>query len=99
TLTQFFSQSLRDGDPALCKPTEQEHAFLSDGVDDVANLLVVEQEIDELRDLDVIDGDLRLVPTCVATCDEQVFVATCDEQVSLRPTCDDQVLLLGPFQF
>ena len=25
---------------------QQEHAFLSDGVDDVANLLVVQQEID-----------------------------------------------------
>ena len=26
---------------------QQEHAFLSDGVDDVANLLVVQQEIDD----------------------------------------------------
>ena len=42
---------------------QQEHAFLSDGVDDVANLLVVQQEIDELRDLDVVDRDLGLVST------------------------------------
>ena len=26
---------------------QQKHAFLSDGVDDVANLLVVQQEIDD----------------------------------------------------
>src|SRR5215472_7407478 len=38
------------------KAAQQEHALLSNGVDDVAYLLVVEQEIDELRDLDVVDG-------------------------------------------
>src|SRR6516165_6776192 len=45
-------------------------ALLSDGVDDVANLLVVEQQIDELRDLDVVDGDLGLIPRC----DDQVLL-------------------------
>ena len=35
------------------------HRLFTDGVDDVADLLVVEQQIDELRDLDVVDGDLR----------------------------------------
>ena len=49
---------------------QQEHAFLSDGVDDVANLLVVQQEIDELRDLDVVDRDLGLA----ITCDDQVLL-------------------------
>jgi len=38
--------------------------------DHVADLLVVEQEIDELRDLNVIDGDLELVRTC----DDQVLL-------------------------
>ena len=51
---------------------QQEHAFLSDGVDDVANLLVVQQEIDELRDLDVVDRDLGLA----ITCDDQVLLSS-----------------------
>jgi hypothetical protein len=49
---------------------QQEHAFPSDGIDDVANLLVVQQEIDELRDLDAVDRDLRLA----ITCDDQVLL-------------------------
>ncbi|MFZ0653172.1 MAG: hypothetical protein WAZ97_20185, partial [Pseudolabrys sp.] len=49
---------------------QQEHAFLSDGVDDVANLIVVEKEIDELRDLNVVDGDRGLV----VKCDNQVLL-------------------------
>src|SRR5262249_4891959 len=36
----------------------------------VADLLVVEQEIDELRDLDVVDGNRGLV----LTCDDQVLL-------------------------
>jgi hypothetical protein len=28
----------------------------------VTNFLVIEHEVDELRDLDVVDGDLELVP-------------------------------------
>ena len=49
---------------------QQEHAFPSDGIDDVANLLVVQQEIDELCDLDVVDRDLGLA----ITCDDQVLL-------------------------
>jgi hypothetical protein len=56
--------------PPFSEATQQEHALLSDGVDDVAYLLVVEHEIDELRDLDVVDGNLGLVPTC----DDQVLL-------------------------
>ena len=53
------------GTPAAisCEATQDQHHLGSDGVDDVADLLVVEQEIDELRDLDVIDGDLGLIRT------------------------------------
>jgi hypothetical protein len=50
-------------DPTFSKAAQQEHACLSDGVDDIADLWVVEQEIDELGDLNVIDGDLWLVFT------------------------------------
>ena len=42
----------------LSEAPEQQHALPADGVDDVADLLVVEQQVDELRDLDVVDGDL-----------------------------------------
>jgi hypothetical protein len=69
-VAEFLSQPLQDHHPALSEATQQEHALLSDGVDDVANLLVVEQEIDELRDLDVIDGDLGLERRC----DDQVLL-------------------------
>ncbi len=43
----------------MTKSWEQQHAFLANRVDGVADLLVV--EIDELRDLNVIDGDLGFV--------------------------------------
>src|SRR4051812_27383354 len=36
----------------------------ADGVDDAADFLVVEQEIDELRNLDVIDSDLGFIRLC-----------------------------------
>ena len=60
-LAEFLAQPLQDGDPAFGEPPKQQHALLPDGVDDVADFLVVEQEVDELRDLDVVDGDLGLV--------------------------------------
>ena len=69
-VAEFLSQPLQDHHPAFSEAAQQEHALLSDGVDDVANLLVVAQEIDELRDLDVIDGNLGLE----LTCDDQVLL-------------------------
>src|SRR5262249_39326483 len=54
----------------ICEATEDQHCLPPDGVNNVANLLVVEQEIDELRDLDIVDRDLRLVPFC----DDQVLL-------------------------
>jgi hypothetical protein len=42
----------------------------SNGVDHVTDLLVIKHEVDELRDLDVIDGDLGLT----LTCDDQVLL-------------------------
>jgi hypothetical protein len=58
--TRVADRPLQDDHPALSKAAQQERALLSDGVDDVADLLVVEQEIDELRDLDAVDADNRL---------------------------------------
>ena len=57
--------------PSVNRPSRST-PFLSDGVDNVANFLVVEQEIDELRDLDVVDGDLGLVRNDIG--DDQVLL-------------------------
>lgn len=38
--------------------TEDQHCLGGNGVDYVTNLLVTKHEVDELRDLKVIDGDL-----------------------------------------
>ena len=46
--------------PTVKRPSSQD-ALLADGVNDVADLLVVEQQVDELGHLEVVDGDLGLV--------------------------------------
>jgi hypothetical protein len=51
-------------------PPEDQHRLGCDRVDHIPDLLVVEQEIDELRDLDVVDRDLGLVRVC----DDQVLL-------------------------
>jgi hypothetical protein len=63
-VAEFLSQPLQDHHPAFSEAAQQKHAFLSDGVDDVANLLVAEKQINELRDLNVVDRDRGLVETC-----------------------------------
>jgi hypothetical protein len=50
--------------------TQNQHRLGSNGVDHVTNFLVVKRELDELRDLNVIDGDFGLAPRC----DEQVLL-------------------------
>jgi len=57
-VAEFVTQPLQNFHPAFSEAAQQEHAFLSDGVDDVANILVIQHEIDELRDLDIVDRDL-----------------------------------------
>jgi hypothetical protein len=37
--------------------TKDQHNFRSEYVDEIGNFLVVEEQVDELRDLDVVDGD------------------------------------------
>jgi hypothetical protein len=55
---KLFAQLLKDRDPALGEPSQQQHAFPADGVDDVAYLLVVKQQVNKLSDFDVVDGDV-----------------------------------------
>ena len=69
-LAQLLAYGVEDRLTLIGKATQDQHRLGGDGVDDTANLLVVEQEIDELRDLDVIDGDRGLV----LMCDDQVLL-------------------------
>jgi hypothetical protein len=43
------------------KAAEDQHWLGSDSVNDIADLLVVQRQVDELRDFDVVDGDLGFV--------------------------------------
>ena len=59
-LAEFIAERSRTAIlPSVNRPSRS--TPFANRVDDVADLLVVEQEIDELRDLDVIDGDLGVV--------------------------------------
>jgi hypothetical protein len=58
---EFIAQPLEDSEPAAGKAAKQQDTLLADGVDDVADLFVVEQQVDELGHLEVADSDLWLV--------------------------------------
>jgi hypothetical protein len=60
-LAQLLTNSVENCFTVSSEATEDQHRFRCDGVDNVADLLVVEQQIDELRDLDVVDSHLGLV--------------------------------------
>ena len=60
-LSKLIPDGIQNGLPRLGKAAQDQHRFRGDGVDDLTNLLVVKQEVDELGDLDVIDGDNRLI--------------------------------------
>src|SRR3954469_6306706 len=69
-LPQLLPQGIEDRFTLLREAAEDQHRLGGDRVDDVADLLVVEQQVYELRNLDVIDGDLGLV----ARGDDQVLL-------------------------
>jgi hypothetical protein len=64
-----------------------------DRVDDVTDILVAEQQINELCDLDVVDGNLGLLLALPRDFDE---LAVHELRLPFR---DNQVLLRGPLQF
>src|SRR6516225_2739718 len=49
-------QRVKNGFSILRKATEDQHRFRGDRVDHITNLLVVKKQVDELGDLDVVDG-------------------------------------------
>src|SRR5215213_7278173 len=61
---QLIPESVKDPLSLFCEATEDQDRLLSDGVDDVADLLIVQQQIDELRNFDFVNGDLGLAIWC-----------------------------------
>jgi hypothetical protein len=60
-LSQLIADGIDNGFSLLGKPAENQHSFGCNCVDDVANLLVVKEQVDELGNFDVVDGDSRLI--------------------------------------
>ena len=61
TLAQFLAKGVEYGLTLICEAAEDQYRLGSNRVDHVPYLLVMEQQVDELRDLKVIDGDGGLV--------------------------------------
>jgi hypothetical protein len=68
-ITQLLSEPFKNGDPAAREAPQYENPLLPDCVDDVADRLVREEQVDELGDLQVVDGDLGF-----AVRDDQVLL-------------------------
>ena len=72
-LAQFLADGTENRLARGGETTEDEDDFRSDGVDDVAELVVIEKNINELRDLQAVSGNLN-------------FTRRCDDKVGLpRP--------------
>ncbi|HKM58732.1 MAG TPA: hypothetical protein VJX28_08290 [Chthoniobacterales bacterium] len=56
-LSKLLPDGIENGFPLFGKPAQNKHGFGSNRVNDVANFFVVEEQVDELGDLDVVDGD------------------------------------------
>jgi hypothetical protein len=57
-LPQFLSQGIEHRLALRREAAEDQHGLGGDGVDGIADLLIVEKQVDKLRDLDAINGDL-----------------------------------------
>src|SRR3954466_2334981 len=55
---QFLAYGVEDCFALWCEAAQDQHCFPSYRVNNVTDLLVVKQEVNELRNLDVVDGDL-----------------------------------------
>ena len=75
--------------PASDAGRQDEHAFLYDGVNGIDNRRVVEQQIDELRDLNFIDHDRGLFQRC----DDQVLLLGPVHASALGKTANCQTLV------
>jgi hypothetical protein len=50
-LAELVAQPVQHLNPNLGEAAEQKHALLADRVNDAADLFIVKEEVDELRDL------------------------------------------------
>ena len=55
-LAEFVTEGIKNCFALRREAAKDQDSFFTDGVDNVADFLIVKQEVDELSDLDVIDG-------------------------------------------
>ena len=60
-MAQFLPHRIEHGLPLRGEAAQDQHCFGGDGVDDLTNLLIVEQQIDELRHFQIVHGDHRFI--------------------------------------
>ena len=63
-LPQFVPEGIEHLLSLWREAAEDQHYFGSDGMDDVADFLIVQQQVNELRDLNIVDRDLRFALPC-----------------------------------
>src|SRR5260221_14688696 len=54
---QGFSECIKDGFALRREATKNEDGFPGNGVDDLTNFRIIQQQIDELGNLEIIDGN------------------------------------------
>jgi hypothetical protein len=62
-LSKLVPNGIKNRFPLFGKAAQDQHRFLPDCVNGIANLFVVKQQVNELGDLDIVDGDRRLTTT------------------------------------
>src|SRR5437879_4397086 len=60
-LSKLLPDRIEKGFSLLGKAAQDQHGFRGDRVDHVTDLLVVKEQVDKLSNLDVINGDVRIV--------------------------------------
>ena len=64
-LSKLIPDGIDNGFPLLGKAAQDQHRFGGDRIDNVTNLLVVKKQVDELSDLDAIEGDTQLATSTI----------------------------------
>jgi hypothetical protein len=58
---QLLPKPLQKSHPPTGEPPQQKNSLLADRIDDIADFLVMKEQVNELADFDVIDGDVGLI--------------------------------------
>lgn len=59
--TEGFAERIEHWFAGLRKTTEDENHFAGDGVNDLADLVVVQHEVEELGDFEIVHGDFGFI--------------------------------------